>query len=226
MKKKKPEDPEHVISQRAVDALRTNESAPREGRRELSRGEIEKFLQLVSRVQSPALFKRKLNMSAHDVEFYKRELGIANEDDARKELRRMKHEDELARERNIVQNRLEQREAEQIANERLQQMERDRAERLANREEIDVKKIREDEAAKQRRFATEQASVEEARKSDWRLPLEGNKTTQAAQIDLFRRDVVHHGMGFCLKKYGCAARDIKAEATRLGLKVNWDLVRR
>lgn len=226
MKRKKQEEPEHVISERAVEALRANEAAPRAERRELSRDEIEEFLQLVSQVQPPSLFKRKLEMSAADVEFYKNSLGINNEDEARRELRRMRHEDETTREREIIQNRKEQREAERVANERLQAMEREKAERASQREVPDATKIREDEAAKQRRFAAQQEAEEEARKSDWRLPLEGNPNFHAEQIDTFRRDIMHRGMAFCRKKYGVSSKDIRAEAARLGLRINWDIVHR
>lgn len=226
MRRNKEKEPEYVISQRAVDALRANEAAPRAERPDLSRDNIEEFLQLVSQIQPPSLFKRKLGMNAADIEFYKRTLDIDNEDDARQKLRVMRHEDEVGNERDVIQNRLEQQAAERLANERLDTMERERIERAAHRDVPDIDAIREDEAQKRQRFEAEQQQAKEALKSNWRLPLEGPKTAQGDQIDLFRRDLVHRGMRFCLKKYNCSSRDIKAEAIRLGLKINWDILPR
>ena len=226
MKKRKKPEPEHVISQRAVDALRANESAPRTERRELSRKDTKVFLKLVSQIQPPSIFKRKLEMSSSDVEFYKRQLDINNEDEARRTLRTMESEDEKTREREIVQNRLEQREAETVANERLEQMERERAERAAQRQEPDATAIREAEAETQRRFQAQQEAEEQSRKSDWRLPLEGVSARHVEQIELFRRDIVNRGFAFCVNKYGCSRSDIRAEAVRLELSIKWEIVRR
>jgi hypothetical protein len=46
------------------------------------------------------------------------------------------------------------------------------------------------------------------------------------QVDRFRRAITNHGYTFVRNTYGATPQQVRHEAGRLGLKINWDLVRR
>jgi hypothetical protein len=58
------------------------------------------------------------------------------------------------------------------------------------------------------------------------LPLEGTATYRQEQKERFRRDIENHGMRFVRNKYSVTNAQIKHEANRLGLEIDWDSIRR
>lgn len=196
-------------------------------RPELDRVQRIEFLELVAQMASQSTFERKLGLTGADVVFYKKELDIESQDEARRLARklRMVHDDE--REANVIEQTAKAREAEQIAQARLEALEAKRATDSIEktRKKPDINKIRQEDAERNRRFLESQAGVEKPEK-DWRLPIAEGEGTETEQIDRFRRAIVYHGLSFTAKRYGATAQQIKYEAARRGLKINWDIVRR
>jgi hypothetical protein len=91
--------------------------------------------------------------------------------------------------------------------------------------QVDVVAIKREDKERQRRHAEQQTKLEIPAK-EWRLPQEGNEAQRAELVQRFRRELVYHGFSFVRKKYGASNAQIKFEAQRLGLKINWDIVRR
>jgi hypothetical protein len=193
----------------------------------LTKAQRIEFLKMVSRLANHSMFERKLGLTISDVEFYKKEFNIESQEDARRAYRKL--------EADILDDtQLEEiqkaRDAEKIANQRLQEMERQRAKEAAEAVQIlDPNAIRAEDAERQRRFALQQKQEQEQhmpKAEIWQLPLEGSDVEKLAAIERFRKDIQYQGMQFCVKKFGATAADIKAEANRLGLKIHWDTIRR
>ena len=56
--------------------------------------------------------------------------------------------------------------------------------------------------------------------------MEEGSGSEAEQIDRFRRDLIYHGVRSVQRKHrGVTLAQLKWEAARLGLKINWDIVR-
>jgi hypothetical protein len=200
---------------------------PKTPRKELTLAERIKFVELVSQLATPGTFERHLGLAPNDVQHYKRILDIESQDEARRLLRNLRKDDADKNEARVIEQVSRVREAEAIANERLKEL----AARKQAQAEVEPKPkpnitlVRKEDAERQRRFeASEKAKEQEATKkvgSVWRLPIDDNES-----VNRFRREIVNHGLSFCFKKYGATANQIKAEAERLKLKINWDIVRR
>lgn len=184
-----------------------------------------RFLELVSRMSGNSTFERELDLSPSDVRFYKDELDVESPDEARRLARGLKKTLFEEREASIVAETKKMREAEAIANKRLKEIEEKRNAPV-RREKVDVNKFKQEDAERQRNFAKQQAELAEPA-SKWTLPDESRTETQRLEeIDRFRREIVYHGLSFCHKKYGASPQQIQYEAKQLGIKVNWDMVRR
>lgn len=215
---------EHVISDREKRAYQEAKKVqPSHERRTLSTNERILFLELVSKVASPAVFQRKLGIDASDVEHYKQQLDIQSHDEARVMLRRMHNESEQKREAEILRNTRDARAAEAIANQRLEEFERQQNQQT-NVDRPKQADIAADDAVRQRRF--EEQQEENVPVSYWRLRLPQGDAQQAEVIERFRKDIQYRGINFCREKYGTDAQSIRAEASRLNLRINWDTVRR
>jgi hypothetical protein len=133
----------------------------------------------------------------------------------------------------VRDNIQQQRAAEAVAQERLDQFEKQKVQdsatkRAKNRATINPDAVRQEDADRQERFveSQEKAAAGKAAMSDWRLELDGRKSFDDERISAFKHDIIQHGLNFCIQKYGATARELKAETTRLGIKIDWDLVRR
>jgi len=220
------ENDSEEISERAKRAYQRNKKLPtRFERPELTHDQKLEFLSLVAQLASPVIFKRKLNMNANDVEFYKKQLRVESQDEARRLRVRLQRNITADREAEIAENVRQQRAAEKLAQQRLEELEQKRAERaLANRKpKRDSLTVKLEDAERQRRF--DKQEVASLPKSKWRLPLERHRS-EADQIDQFRRDLQYRGVSFCKNRYGVKLSDLKAEAARLGLKINWETIKR
>lgn len=214
------------ISERSKRAYQRNKKlSTRSARPELTHEQKLEFLSLVSQLASPVIFKRKMNLSANDVEFYKKQLKVESQDDARRLRTRLARNITADREAEIAENVRQQRAAEKLAQQRLEELEEQRAARaLANaKPKRDPLVVKQEDTERQRRFSKQQAEAQP--NSKWRLPLERHRS-QSEQIEQFRRDLQYRGVTFCKSRYGVKLSDLKAEAARLGLKINWETIKR
>lgn len=199
-------------------------------RKKLTIAERIKFVELVSQLATQGSFERHLGLSSNDVQFYKRELDIESQDEARRLLRKLRKEDADKNEARAIEQIAKVREAEAVAQERLRELEARKNIPVEAKPKPDINEVRKEDAERQRRFEASEkdrerdAAYRKALKDGghiWHLPIDDNES-----IERFRREIVNHGFSFCFKKYGATAAQIKAEAERLGLKIKWDIVRR
>ena len=223
MERPEKNNDDHVITDREKRAWQNNKKRVRRERPNLTVPQRIEFLELVARMASQSEFERKLELSAADVQHYKKLLDVETQDEARVLARKMKQENAEKREATAIEQTKKVREAEAVAQQRLDELE---ARRNVERpvKQVDVTAVKNEDADRQRRFAEQQAKTEVPAK-EWKLPLEGNAEQRQVGIDRFRRDIVYHGLGFVRKKYGASNGQIKFEAQRLGIKINWDVVR-
>jgi len=193
----------------------------------LDRPQRIEFLELVAQMSSRITFERKLGLNAADVEFYKREFDVESPDEARRLARSLRTAGDDEREARMLEETQKARDAEEIAQARLEALEAKKVADAASKpaRKVDVNKVRQEDAERQRRFAEQQAGVEKPDRT-WELPMEEGQGSRAEQIDRFRRDLVYHGLSFVRRKHGATAQQARYEAARLGIKVNWDIIRK
>lgn len=203
---------------------------PKTERKKLTITERIKFVELVSQLATQGSFERHLGLSSNDVEHYKKEFDIESQDEARLLLRKLRKQDADKNEARVIEQISKVREAEAVAQERLRELEARKQATVEPKPKPDITAVRKEDAERQRRFAASEkdrekdAAFRKALKDGgrvWHLPIESNES-----VDRFRREIVNRGFAFLFKKYGATASQVKAEAERLGLKVNWDIVRR
>lgn len=223
----------HEITERERLAWQAGKGRKKAARQELNNKQKQRFLQLIAELASPVYFERELGLSQSDIDFFKNELSVETQDDARRALRRLVSDTEETLQARIRDNTQKQREAETVAQQRLDEFESKKKKtsadkRAKNRAGIDSNAVRKEDAERQERFekTQEEAVAAKAAMSDWQLELDGRQSFDQERISLFRHDIIQHGLNFCMQKYGASARELKAEATRLGLKIDWDLIRR
>lgn len=180
-----------------------------------------KFFELFSRGSSYATFERVLNLSPNHIKEILDETDIKSPDEARALLRKLKKEEFSTSEANIAMQTEKAREAEKTANQRLAEIQ----EVTLPPKEYDVNLIKQEDAERQKRFESEQKTIIEPEKK-WELLLVGSKSQREDTIQRLRMDIINYGLAFCTKKYNASAHQIRFEAERLGLNVNWDTVRR
>lgn len=191
-------------------------------RRELTKKEKRTFIRLVSELSSQSIYNRQLGLSPNDVEYYKRIYEINNPDEALKLLKKLEYEAEFSLPNSEI-NKV--RSAERAANARLQQLENEKNIKKATKiAEEPADEIRAKNAERQRKFDEKLNQLE--KEQTWTLPLFGTKTNREKIIERFKEDIQSCGMNFCIKKYKATSKEIKSEAKVLGLKIDWDLVRR
>jgi len=185
------------------------------------------FLEMVAQMSSVSMFERKLGLTSADVASYRREFDVESPDEARRLARKLQLQSDDEREARIVEQTQIVREAEQIAQARLEALEAQKAARELEKPErnVDVNRVRQEDADRQRRFEEQQSSVKVPEK-DWHLSIEAGSGSREEQVDRFRRSIVYHGLSFTAKKHNVTQGQIKHEASRLGLNINWDIVRR
>lgn len=185
------------------------------------------FLELVAQMSSIATFERKLGLTSADVAFYKRELDVESPDEARRKARKLQLQSDDEREARIVEQTRQVREAERIAQARLEVLEAQKAARELEKpaRKTDINSVRHEDAERQRRLDEQLSAVKKPAK-EWHLPMEAGSGSKEEQMDRFRRDIVYHGLGFTAKKHNVTPAQIRYEASRLKLSINWDIVRK
>ena len=219
------EENEHIISDREKRAWQAGKGRkPAHKRPELKAAQRIEFLELVAQMASQGTFERKLGLNAGDVAFYKKEFDIESQNEARRLARKLKKESGESREEQVLKEVAKARDAELVANNRLKELEsRQKKEPKAKRSTNDV---RQEDADRQRRFTAQQKVLQEP-SVEWRLPIVPDEGSEAEQIARFRREITYRGFTFLRRKYtDVTLGQVKWEAARLGLDINWDLVKR
>ena len=228
-RKKREEEEEHVISEREKRAWAAGKQrSTRRERPKLDRIQRIEFLKLVASMAPAVTFERTLGLEPRDIDFYKKELDIESQDEARRLARRLRGESQETIETRIIAETKKAREAEAVANKRLDAIEAKKAVDAAKPgRKVDVNKVKQEDAERQRRFAAQQSHLEEPT-TKWRLPMEEGAGSKAEQIDRFRRDLIYHGVRAVQRNYGrhLTLTQLKWEAARLGLRINWEIVRK
>lgn len=217
---------EREITEREARAYRANKDRTASPRKELPRDEAKLFLRLVGEMSSSADFEIKLGMSRADVDFYKKSFDVEDYSEARSVLQRMDLEDARALDDKREDNRQQAREAEAAAQERLDAYEaQQNADRLirAENQQLDPAAIADEDARRQREFVASQEV--DVPSTDWLLP-ESDGPLRGDILRRFQHELGQQGVSFCRTKYGCTAADLKSEAKRLGVRINWDTVPR
>lgn len=203
---------------------------PKTPRKELTIAQKIKFLELVSQLATSISFERHLGLSSNDVEYHKKAMKIESQEEARQMLRKLRKQDADKNEARVIEQIAKVREAEAVAQERLLELEARKKSSVEPKPKPDVTTVRKEDAERQRRFEESEkdrqkdAAFRKALQNGghiWHLPVETSES-----VDRFKREIVNHGFAFLHKKYGATAAQVKAEAERLGLKINWDIVRR
>jgi hypothetical protein len=173
-----------------------------------------KFYELVARMASSVDFQMELGLDLRDVQYYMRSLQIGNADDARLRLRAVEKSKPVRKPR--ITKEIEDK------NKRLQEQVTKAMEKKERAKKPDLKEVRRKEREAQARLDKKnKQSV-----SEWRLPnLSNNEEVNKALINTFENDI-KKGLQFCKKKYNATNKDIKAEAARLNLVINWDMIPR
>jgi autonomous glycyl radical cofactor GrcA len=205
-------------------------SRPKTERKQLTLAERIKFVELVSQLATPGTFERHLGLAANDIEHYKKQFNIESQDEARCLLRKLRKADADKNEARAIEQISRVREAEIIANERLKELEARKQASVEPKPKPDINVVRKEDAERQRRFEASEkdkkvdVAYRKALKDGglvWQLPIDSHDS-----VERFRREIMNRGFSFCFKKYGATANQIKTEAERLKLKINWDIVRR
>lgn len=207
----------HVITEREKRAWQQGKNKKRIDLPDFSTRQLIKFLKFVVEDRSSMEFELHLQLSANDVAFYKTKYSINSIEDARTLLNKTEPEFNSQLEKEREAERIQSRKDRMAAERRLDMSNKPLPK--SPRVKRDYKK---DDAARQKRFDEQQS--EQPVKSAWRLPTDSRDT--ADTIKRFENDIILRGMQFCVDKYNVSRNDIKAEAQRLGLKINWDMVRR
>lgn len=214
-------DDSYKFTERDTKKWNSQKRRSKHKRPDLNPKQIVVFLELLSKMSGSTVFERKLGLSANDVEHYKKTLDIESQEEARIELRKIKKLQFDQAEVRILEQTEKAKEAAEIANKRLQEIN----ENKLNKEKTEktrrsVNEVREDDAERQRRFKqSENKTIKSA--DEWRLPIDSSES-----VDRFKREIINRGFVFLKKKYGATQIQVKAEAQRLGLSINWDIVKR
>ncbi len=187
----------------------------------LSKTDLRRFIKLCAEDRGTGEFEIYLGLSRNEVTRLKAALGIASPDDARilikdvvmleekeEALRLVERQAILVRERIAAQERMDAATARRAA-------EKDQKRRRVK----SVTKIKEQDKKRQARFDKQQTKTVEVKKDGWRLP-------DGVDPEQFSREIRVRGIRFTCDKYGVSRSDIINEATRLKLKIDFDLTPR
>lgn len=221
----------HEITEREKRAWKDGAKRTKRDRPKLTMPQRIEFLKLIAQLASNSTFERKLGLDPADIDYYKKQLDVESQDDARRLYKRLEIDVIEGNEERIISETSKARSAEETANLRLKELELRRT--IERREKAagtpDGNKVRAEDAERQQRFQEEQDSQtsEALNKSEpWSLPLEGSESDRRSMTERFRRDIEYCGIQFCVNKYQANLLQLKAEAARLKLKINWDRIKR
>lgn len=188
----------------------------------MNKKELRKFLELVSKNSASGDFEIYCGMNRREVEELKTELGINDNEDAKRLLLELEQDSSVALAQIIEKNKLEQRKFNddkqkryddlQAKNQRLRDQQSKKAKKVTAKKALQVKKQQENRLEKLNSLAI-------IKDSKWTLPPDSS-------ADEFIRLLKGRGLGFVRDKYGISNRDILATIQKLKLKIDVDLLPR
>jgi hypothetical protein len=212
---------EYVVTDRDKRLYRANKERRRTSARELTEEETNLFLTIVAEHRGSGELEVKLGLSRADAEEIKARLGIDLPQDARSLLNR-RAEENIERTEAEMQKRRLAAKAEQRERQARQNAMDDQSRVLKVDDgnlQMSSQQAKSEWREREKRASREQVKAEE---SAWRLP----RGEEFEIVDRFKTDILIRGMRFCVDKYGIEAKDIRAEAERLGLGIDWSLIHR
>jgi hypothetical protein len=205
-------DKEYIFTEKDTKNWELSKSKIAVDRKKLSELEIKTFLQLMCSLASPVIFQRKLGISSRDVESYKQELNVHDQESARKMLKKLELDIEQRKMQEIEQNRLASLSRQEEVSKRLAVNSLE-GKKKTSAKKVDKEKIRKEDAKRQTRHNKQLSELSPV--SDFR-----SEDPRQFEID------IRYGMSFCCKKYNVQPSDIYAEIARLKIDVNIDNIRR
>ena len=178
------------------------------------------FLGLVSQITSPQTFERLLGLSKDDIKYYMKLLNVETQDEARLLKREMQFKEDEQDVRRGIKEDIKKRKVSETRNKAFKELTQERLVKIP-RVKLDINKVRQQDANRQRAFKESKDNALQNKGEVWQLDVVDNES-----VNRFRRDIVNHGFTFTKKKYDISSAQMKTEAKRLGLKINWDLVKR
>lgn len=195
-------------------------------RKNLSNKECIEFLKLAARMASSVEFERRFGFNKADIDYYLNLLDVKSPQEARDKFKRLSTTLEQNNNIAIIEETKKIREAEAVAQQRLDELNA-KKNVIKPIKKVNKDKIKKDEAKKQKRWLKQQEEAENiVPEQAWNLPVEGTASQRLEQIERFRREITYQGMGFVRKKYGVTNTQIKFEANKLNLGINWDIIRK
>jgi len=205
------QDKEYVFTDKDTKNWHKAKSQMPTERKKLSKAEINIFLKLICSLSSPVLFQRKLGLSAREVELYKQELNVPDQESARKLLKKLEQAEEVETFKRIEAARLESIARAEEVDKRLSVSGLEP--KLKKPKKLSADRIKKEDQKRQRRLEKQEQKA--AAKSDFRC----ENATQ------FEKDL-SYGMNFCCTKYDVKPSDIYAEINRLKIEINIETIRR
>ncbi len=208
---------------RGAENYQANKTRTRQ-RPQLSREQMRQFLTFVAEARGTGDFELHLGLDRVDIAWLKDRLGVDSSADAKEFLKDFEDDDRMreleaenrraaaARGRQAQEQRLDARAARK-------QLEQD-ARRSKVKDLLDPDKLKREDKERQARHAARSEPVIEEKEDAWRLNEDDCNPEQ------FKTCITHYGMRFTRDRFGITNEDIKREAARLGLRIDWELVRR
>lgn len=218
------EDEEHIVTEREKRAWQAGKKRKTRERPKLNIVQKIEFLKMFARMAPHAEYERRLSLEPNDVEYYRNLLDVESASEARRMAKQLDRNNQERHEATVIEQTKQVRDAEAIAQKRLEEIE---AKRNAIKpvRTVNQNAIKNEDAERQRRWASQQNEVQTPVKT-WNLPVDGTEARRVEQVERFRREIMYRGMNFVRNKYNVTNAQIKHEASRLGLVINWDIVRR
>lgn len=217
----------HEYTPQEMAAWREGKNRKRETPPDLVGDDLIQFVELVARDESSGVFEFQMGLGRREIAFYKAKYDVLTVEDARKRLRVLQKEREDARAKFLAEQQAEALKARRLAEKRLEELEAKKAAEAqkARQEKAEdnaakAAAFKQEDAQRQRKFAAQQASAPD---TGWRLPIESRDGEEEKKR--FWNDITGRGMRFCREKYQCENDDIRSEACRLGLSIDWNMVR-
>ncbi len=186
----------------------------------LSKTDLRKFIKFCSEDRSTGDFEIYLGLSRQEVSSLKTALGIDSPAAARTLINDVvlleQREEELRlAERQAIAKR-EQKAAQERMDAATARREADKGEK--RRRVLSVTKVKNQDKKRQQKFDKQQ-QAKPVKKTGWQIP-------ENVSADQFARDIRVRGIRFTCDRYNASRSDIISEASRLRLKIDFDLVPR
>lgn len=191
---------------------------------ELTRPQIEQFVTFLAEARASGDFEIHLGLNRRDIERLKSKLGIDTPEDARNFLDDVFQVADEQREAFYATEKRKAQEARSAAEKRLSAYEKKRAQERASRQAklskvLNSTQIKQEDAERQRRLEKANKGEYDVPESDWRLP-------EDSSPEQFQHVLETRGWNFSSSMFNTDKASLIAEAKRLGLDIDFDMVPR